>query len=201
MPGIVDEIRKSLREASEQGEGGSGMPDALLWIPSDGQRQVRFLTEFTSEEIVKVTMHDKFKLFYPQPCLRYYGEPCLFHVKGVRTKTHYHFTVWDYESASKKIFAYKAIPGGAIEDLIEYHDTYDTIKDRDFILKKIGTGPKTRVRARPATPTPTPYEGRLNKPYSEAKIIEILRPLVRVKTLPAGLSAEADEESGESEDE
>lgn len=194
---IVDEIRRALLGAAQSGDG-EGMPEQLLWVPRDGVRIVRFLTEFSKDEIIKVTMHDKFRSFYPQPCLKHYGEPCPFcGAKGVRTTTQYVFTVFDYDSGSKKIVVFKASPGAALEDLMNHYDVYGTIKDRDFNLKKLGVGPRTRVRASPATPTPTPYTGTLSKPFSEVKVLEILKPLIRQRTLPEGVAPGSDDEEEE----
>jgi hypothetical protein len=185
---IVETIRKALTE----GGTGSSMPQEILFVKSDAPVRVRLLSEFN--EPVAIIMHDKFKFMFPQPCLKYYNEPCPFHgVSGYKTVTWYAWTVWDYDNQEKKIGLWKATLASPIEQLLDLFDANGTIKDRDVTMVKVGTGPKTRVKVK-AQP-PTPFEGKLSKPYSEEKVMEIVKGLITVRTIdqPAAEPTETEE--------
>jgi hypothetical protein len=174
-PGITETIRKSLSEGSS----GGGMPDELLLVQRDGAKMVRFLAEF--DKAVPVIMHDKWEILRPQPCLKYYDEPCPVHVEAFRSVTWYVWTVWDYESQSKRVAMWKPTLASPVEDLLDLFDTNGTIMDRDIELRRMGTGTKSRWKIR--AQAPTPFEGKLSKPFSEEKTIEILKGLVTKRTL------------------
>lgn len=187
---LTETIRKALTESSA----GGSMPQEILLVPKDNAKRLRLLSEF--DEAVSIIMHDKFQVLFPQPCLKYYGEPCPFHnVEGIRTVTWYAWTVYDYENEAKRIGLWKATLASPIEQLLDLFDANGTIKDRDVEMKKIGSGPKTRVKVKPLPVSP--YSGKLNEPFKEAKIMEIVKGLITKRTLDepaADKPAEPEEE-------
>lgn len=186
VPSITETIRKSLVE----GNSGSGMPDELLLVQKDGSKLVRFLSEF--DKAIPIIMHDKWEVLRPQPCLKYYSEPCPFHIEGFRTVTWYAWTLWDYESKAKRIGLWKATTASPVEDLLELHDSNGTITDRDIELRRVGSGTKSRwrIRVRP----PAPFEGTLSKPFAEDKVVEILKGMVQKREIEGAVAKPAAEE-------
>lgn len=168
------------------------MPQEILLIGKDTPKRLRMLSEF--DEAFSIIMHDKFQVLFPQPCLKYYSEPCPFHnVEGIRTVTWYVWTVYDYENASKRIGLWKATLASPIEQLLDLYDANGTIKDRDIEMRKIGQGPKTRVKVK-VLPVSV-FEGKYHEPYKEDKIMEIVKGLITKKTIDvpaAGTTAEAE---------
>ena len=174
---IVESIRKALHEG---GQGGGNTLQEILLVPKDGKKLIRFLTEF--DKALPIIMHDQFKVMYPQPCLRYYEEPCPFHGEsGFRETTQYAFTVWDYESQSKRVAMWKATAAGPMEDLLYQFDKNSTITDRDWEIKRSGTGTKGTTRAR--SMDPAPFEGKLSQPFPEERVMEIVKGLIAARTL------------------
>ena len=176
---FVELIRKALNDAASGG--GGGLPDELLFVPKDGKKLGRFLSEF--DKPTAVIMHDKWQALMPQPCLKQYGEPCQFHGSDFRTTTWYAWTVWDYEAKAKRVGVWKASLQSPVERLLDIFDMNGTIKDRDIELSRVGQGTKSRYKARPTTPGPTPFEGPVDMPYSDEKVLEILKGMVSKLTL------------------
>lgn len=175
---IVETIKKALLDAPQ---GAAGIPEELLFIPKDGTKVVRFLSEF--DEAVPIIMHDKFGSMFPQPCLKYFKKPCQFHGGEFKTTTQYGWTVLDYESGAKKLALWKATLASPIERLLEIYESNGTVKDRDIKLQKMGSGPKTRVKAMEVQKEPTDYEtsagkNKPNKPFSQEKVFEIVQKMV-----------------------
>lgn len=186
---LVETIRKALTE----GGNGGGIPAGILFIPSDGLKRLRLLSEF--DQGIAIIMHDRFKVMFPQPCLKYYGEDCPFHGSDFKTKTWYAWTVYDYENGEKKIGLWKTTLNSPVEQLMDLYDSNGTIMDRDVEMRKVGTGPKTRVKVK-ALP-PAPFEGKLSKPIPEEKVMEIVKGLITKRTLDADETAPATEPAEE----
>lgn len=176
VPSITETIRKALID----GTSGGGMPEELFMVPKDGMKVVRFLTNNT-DKAIPIIMHDKWEVLRPQPCLKYYNEPCPFHVEGFRQVTWYAFTIWDYESQAKRVAMWKPTLASPLEALIDLQDSNNTLDDRDIELRRVGTGTKSRwkVKALPASP----FEGKLSKPFPEDKVLEIVKGMVAKRSL------------------
>ena len=172
---VVEKIRKAIREGNQKG--GGGIPDEILFVPKDNQKVVRFLSEF--DEPVIIRCHDKFKYMYPQPCFKYYGKKCPFDGHDdFRTDDFYFWTVYDYESESKKILM--ARPGGQspVEDLLEQFELNGTLKDRDYKILRVPAPKGTKYKVRPVQGKPSKYQGSKNNPYSEDKVFAIAKGLI-----------------------
>lgn len=176
---FVESVRKALNDAANSG---SGLPEELLFVPKDGKKVVRFLNEFDPPGAT-ILMHDKWQVLMPQPCLKQYNETCPFHGSDVRLRTQYAWTVWDYEAKSKKIGLWPATLQSPVERLLDIYDMFNTIRDRDVELSRVGTGTKARWKARPMTPTATPFEGPMDQPYSEEAIMNIVKGMITKRTL------------------
>lgn len=192
---VVDQIRKALAEGGEKGEGGGGMPAELFFVAKDGVKAVRFLTEFNASTAIQ--MHDWFKHMYPQPCFKYYGKVCPFcksSNSNIKTNTWYAWTVYDYESQTKRLAMFKATLASPLEDLLEIYDSHDqTILDRDITIKRSSSGEgKTHYRAR--AKNASEFAGKFKKPFTEEKIFQILQGTIRVVAVPSEDAAPAEEE-------
>jgi hypothetical protein len=178
---IVEHIRQKMKE----GGGSSNMPPELFFVPKDGKKRIRFLSEFN--EAIEVVMHGKYGVMMPQPCLEYYGMECPFHGRKWNTTTQYAWTVYDYESKQKKVFMSTLTQYSAMDDLMaiwdESKDKFGnkTIKDRDIVIRRSG-GDKAAYRARDKGPSE--FDGEFSKPFSEKKVRAILQGLIAFKTEP-----------------
>lgn len=189
---VVERIRKKLLEDSEKG--GGSMPDEMMFIPEDGEKEVRFLTEF--DEPVPVMMHDAFGKMFPQPCLQYYEKKCPLHVKPIRTSEQYAFTVYDYEMEQKKIYLIKATRNSILEWLLDQFDENGTITDRDIKIIRKGKGKKTHYVAKEMQHKPTKFEGKSKVAFTQDHIFKVLEEMVNVKKL-SDLNGRDDEDEPE----
>lgn len=193
---VVDQIRKALAEGGEKAEGGGGgMPSELFFVAKDGVKVVRFLTEFNAATAIK--MHDWFGHFYPQPCFKYYNKVCPFckaSNSNIKTNTWYAWTVYDYESQSKRLAMFKTTLASPLEDLVEIYDANEqTILDRDITIKRSSSGEgKTHYRAR--AKNPSEFTGKFKKPFTEEKIFQILQGTIKIVAVPAEEAAPSEEE-------
>lgn len=166
---VVDSIRQALKEKG----GGGNMPEELFFVPKDGKKIIRFLSEF--DEAIEVIMHDKYGAFMPQPCLKYYDKECPFHGRGFRTKTNYAWTVYDYESKQKRILISPPTQNSALEDLVAIWEEFGTLRDRDVRIRRSG-GDKSTYRARDLAKAK--FEGDYSKPFTKGKVLAILEGLI-----------------------
>lgn len=186
---IVDSIRKSLNESSQQG----GATEEFI-LAKDSEKLVRFFTEFT--DAIGIVMHDKFENLYPQPCLKYYDKPCPFcNAPGFRTTTQYAFTLWDYERQEKRLGLWKATTASPLEDILDAFDDNDTILDRDFKLKRQGQGTKGRWKAKPQAQEP--FKGAVIQPFTKEKVFEILKGKIQRETVEKDEAVAAPEKKEE----
>lgn len=196
---VVDEIRASIKNPQSAG---GGMPARQAFIPKDKLRRFRWLSDY--DEVVKVKMHDKWKVIFPQPCLTYYGKKCPFCKADFKTYTAYVWSVWGYDDEEKgnegrkRILISKAAPNSIAEGLLEYFDENGTIKDRDYTVERLGERQLTRYRVRPATKNPEdfdPPEGAKIKPFSKDKVFEILSERL-IETVPGRADEDDDVNNG-----
>jgi hypothetical protein len=191
---VVDEIRRELREGAKNG-GGSGLPEKLFFVPKDGVKTVRFLSDFN--DAVKFIMHDMWGSgagnkggMMPQPCLKYYGKKCPFcdgEYKGRRFTSlpWYAWTVYDYEAEAKRVMVWRASQYHPLEYLIDIYEANGTLTDRDIKIERLPIPGRrgTRYKAKPVQKEETEFEGRQSKPFSRDAIFEILRDLIRYETI------------------
>lgn len=173
---VIEQIRKALREGSA---GKSGMPEELMFIPVDGKKVVRFLSEF--DKPVQVVMHDKWGELMPQPCFEYYGDEfgdCPYHGGNFRTSTQYAYTVYDYEADTRRIFLQAATQASALDDLLIIWDDLETLTDRDMLITRVKAQKGSRYKAREHQRHATAFEGKENKPFPEEKIYTVLKGLI-----------------------
>lgn len=184
---VLDDIRKALRAGAGGAASGRGMPDEMLWVPVDGVKLLRFLSDMEEKEDapgpLPVIMHDKFKEFMPQPCFKYYGKKCPFCDLGgkYRTSTFYAFTVYDYESERKRLAVWRPSGNSPVEDLVEIYEKNGTLRDRDIKIIRVPSGDKSKYKAREAQGQPTEYKVKNKRnPFSEEKAFAILRGTITV---------------------
>lgn len=190
---VIESIRKALRAGNKSG-GGGGMPDELFFVPKDGVKVVRFLSDLNSP--INVVMHNKWNEFMPQPCLRYYGKKCPFHNGGgYKAVTQYCYTIWDYESKSKRVASFPPTSNSPMEDLMEIWNDNGNITDRDVkIIRVVGSDGKSHYKAREVQHESTEFEGSKRNPFSEEKVLQILKGLIRVVKPLAKEDADEDDD-------
>jgi hypothetical protein len=196
--GVLDAIRKALKGGGK-GQNGHTMPEELLFVPVDGVKVVRFLSDLNDEEALPLQMHDKFKEFMPQPCFKYYGKKCPFDGLGgkYRESTFYGFTVYDYENERKRLFLVRPSGLSAMDDLVEIYEKNGTLKDRDIKIIRVSTGDnKSKYKAREVQGQPTEYTVKNKRnPFSTEKVYAIVRGMITV-VKPKAIDPDLEDDDG-----
>lgn len=211
--GMLDRIRDGINNPTS---GGGGMPAKQSFIPSGKSKRFRFFTEWDEDQIIEITMHGKFQVIFPQPCLKYYGKKCPFcklPKDKMRTYSSFVFTVWEYQDAEegtegrKRILLTESRPNQIAEGLMEVFDENGTITDRDLIITRKGERNTTRYKVKAVKGGSSKFEAEDKegkavkaKPYDKDKVFAILSERL-VESAKAKESDDEDEDSDEDDDE
>lgn len=198
---VVEEIRQGIKNPSTSG---GGMPSKQTFIPKEGTKRFRWLTDYG--DCIKVKMHAKWKIIFPQPCLTYYGKKCPFCKGDFRTFTSYVWTVWEYGDLKeggegrRRILLSEARPKQIAEDLLEHYDENGTIKDRDYTVQRLGERQDTRYKVRPVKGGPSKFRPEPSDtktaPFSKDKVFAILSE----RLVESAKARESDEDAGDDKD-
>ena len=128
--GLLDKIKHDAqRSGSNKGK--------FIYFREGEKKRIRFLTDM--EDGFEVIFHDSFEAGINVPCRETFGKSCQYcDEEGLRTRSQYAWSVWDYEAKEVKIFMFpmnNCSPLGAIAAMYE---TYGTLLDRDFVITVTG---------------------------------------------------------------
>lgn len=128
--GLLDKIKQDAQK-SGQNKG------KFIFFKEGEKKRIRFLSDM--EDGIEVVFHDNFEAGVNVPCQEIYGKNCNYcEEDGLRTRSQYAWSVWDYEAKEVKILMYpmnNCSPLGAIAAMYE---NYGTLLDRDFIISVTG---------------------------------------------------------------
>lgn len=128
--GLLDKI-KSDAQKSGQNKG------KFIFFKEGEKRRIRFLSDM--EDGLEIVFHDSFEAGINVPCQEIFGKRCIYcEEEGLRTRSQYAWSVYDYESKEVKILMYpmnNCSPLGAIAAMYE---TYGTLLDRDYVISVSG---------------------------------------------------------------
>lgn len=114
----------------------------LLYFKEDTKSRVRFLTDM--EEGLEIPFHDSFQLGVNVPCQEIFGRDCEYcENDDLRTRNMYAWSVYDYESKEVKILFFAVNNCSPVPALASLYESYGTLTDRDYEIKRIGKGQNT----------------------------------------------------------
>lgn len=177
--GLIDDIKNQARKAgSNKGK--------IVYFKPGVKNRVRFLHEM--DEGMKVLFHDSFEAGVNVPCQELYDRDCEHHDDDtMRHADNYIWSVWDYESKEVKLLMGKVNNFSPIPSLVGFYDTYGSIKDRDYVITKNGSGTNQTWSIVPMDKVK--FKNDKAKPFSERKVMEILD-----KAFPSDSDEDEDEE-------
>ena len=134
----------------------------ILYFGKDSSHRVRFLQELDSGEMFK--FHNDYNAHIYELCKDpENGEDCDLCKDSIATQDTFVWSVWDYDSSSVRLLHMKATGISPVPTLIEMYEEFGTIMDRDYKIKKVGSGmggsftvvalnkEKFRTKAKPMT--------------------------------------------------
>lgn len=164
MGKMISKMRKKIAKSG-------GALGKLFYVKADTKKRLRFLTPM--EEPVELLFHDKFDDGINTPCLEHYGMECPYcDDEDFRHRTLYGWAVYDYEDSDVRIVLWAANNFSPISQAIDYFEEFGSIRDRDYILKRNGSGLDTSYTLMPKSPKK--FRGKNVDIPDEDEIINII---------------------------
>lgn len=111
----------------------------FLFFRPDSKVRVRFLTDM--EDGMEIKFHDSYALGINVPCQEIYGRRCPYcDNEDLRTRNMYAWSVYDYDSKEVRIIMAAVNNCSPVPALASCYETYGTLTDRDYEIKKQGKG-------------------------------------------------------------
>lgn len=130
--GLVDKIKNDVKK-SGQNKG------KFIYFREGTKSRVRFLTDM--DDGMEVLFHDSFEAGINVPCQEIFGRDCPYcDEEGLRTRSQYIWSVYDYESKEVKLFMFPVNNCSPIPSLMAMYENYGTITDRDYVISVSGKG-------------------------------------------------------------
>lgn len=144
----------------------------IFYLPGDTKKRIRFLQEFDTAFLFK--FHSHWNRGINALCLEELGqEDCPYcDDDEVMVVEQYAWTIFDYDSNSRKILLWKVNGASPIPSFIENFEEYGTLLDRDFTIKKVGKLRSSTITV--LAGDKTPFRNKKAKPYTKKQILEIL---------------------------
>lgn len=130
--GLLDKMKQ---EAAKSG----ASKGKFMYFKPDEKKRVRFLQEL--DDGFEIPFHDNYEKGVNVPCQEIFGKDCPYcEDEDLRTRSMFAFSVYDYDAKEVKILMQAVNQCSAIPALVNMAETYGTIVDRDYVLKKTGKG-------------------------------------------------------------
>lgn len=158
----------------------------FLFFKEDSKVRVRFLTDM--EDGLEVPFHDSFQLGVNVPCQETFGRDCEYcENEDLRTRNMYVWSVYDYESKEVKLLMAAVNNCSPVPALASLYESYGTLTDRDYEIKRIGKGQNTTYSVIPLEKMK--FRNTKVKPMSEQAMLKCID-----KAYPADNSEDLEEE-------
>ena len=175
LANIKNEIKKS---GTSKGK--------FLFFKEDSKVRVRFLTDM--EDGLELAFHDSFQLGINVPCQEVFGRECEYcENEDLRTRNMYVWSVYDYESKEVKLLMAAVNNCSPVPALASLYESYGTLCDRDYEIKRIGKGQNTTYSVIPLEKMK--FRNTKVKPMSEQAMLKCID-----KAYPADNSEDFEDE-------
>jgi len=162
--GLVDDIKnEAKRSGTNKGK--------FLYFKPGVKLRVRFLDDM--DDGMKVLFHDGFNAGVNEPCQEIFGRECKHHSdEDLAHRDQYLWSIWDHETKEVKILMGRVNNCSPIPQLVGFYEAYGTLKDRDYVITKNGSGPTTSFTVVPQDKSK--FRNEKAKPFSEKKKLDLL---------------------------
>lgn len=186
MSGLIGKMKDDVkRSGANKGK--------ILYVRDGAKVRVRFLQEL--DDGLEVVMHDSFDKGINVICQEQLGKHCDYcEMDGLRTRSNYVWSVWDYDSNEVKLMMYAVNNCSPIPALLALNETYGTITDRDYVISVHGKQQNKQFSVVPLDKVK--FRNEKAKPMTEKAIWNILS-----KAFPSDDTNEDDDEEEDYEEE
>lgn len=158
----------------------------FMFFKEDSKARVRFLTDM--EDGLEIKFHDSFALGVNVPCQEEFGRECEYcENEDLRTRNMYVWSVYDYESKEVKLLMAAVNNCSPVPALASLYESYGTLCDRDYEIKRIGKGQNTTYSVIPLEKMK--FRNTKVKPMSEQAMLKCID-----KAYPADNSEDFEDE-------
>ena len=128
--GLLDKIKQ---DAAKSGQNKS----KFFYVRENEKKRIRFLQDM--EDGFEVVFHDNYEAGINVPCRENFGKTCPYcDEEGLRTRTLYAWSVWDYEAKEVKVFMFAMNNCSPLGSIAAMYENYGTLLDRDYVIQKTG---------------------------------------------------------------
>lgn len=162
--GLLDKIKAdAAKSGSNKGK--------FIFFKEGEKKRIRFLTDL--EDGMEVVFHDSFEAGINVPCQEIFGRSCIYcDEDGLRTRTQYVWSVWDYDAAEVKLFMFPVNNCSPVPPISAMYETYGTLTDRDYVISVSG---KQQNKSYTVVPMDkATFKNGKAKPISRQKFLDIL---------------------------
>lgn len=161
----------------------------ILYFGKDAKKRVRFLQELDQGTCLQ--FHNDWNAGIFELCKDQEDhENCKLCEDGIGLQENFIFSVWDYDSNAVRLMQFKASGVSPIPAFIEMYEEFGTIMDRDYTIKKVGSGTGGSFVVTPLDKER--FKNKSAKPFTRDQIIEIMEK---------AWVSKSDEGAGDDEDE
>lgn len=186
MPGLIGKMKDDVKKSGAN-------KGKILYVRDGSKVRVRFLQEL--DDGLEVIMHDSFEKGINVICQEQLGKSCDYcEMDGLRTRSNYVWSVWDYDSNEVKLMMYAVNNCSPIPALLALNETYGTITDRDYVISVHGKQQNKQFSVVPLDKVK--FRNEKAKPMTEKAIWNVLS-----KAFPIDDAGDEDDEEEDYEEE
>ena len=162
--GLLNKIKEDVKKAGAN-------KGKFIYFREGTKTRLRFLTDL--DDGLDVIFHDSFADSINLPCQEVFGRECNYcEQEGLRTRSQYIWSVWDYEAAEVKLLMAPVNQNSPVPNLVAMYESYGTLTDRDYIISVSGKGTSKTHTVIPQDKNK--FRNEKAKPYSEKAILKML---------------------------
>lgn len=162
--GLLDRIKNESKKAGQS-------KGKFIYFREGEKKRIRFLDDF--EDGMEITFHDSFEKGINVPCQEMYGKSCEYcEMEGIRTRSLFAWSVYDYEAKEVKILMQAVNNCTAIPAIMALYENYGTLLDRDLVVTKTGKQQNTTFAVIPQDKNS--FKNKAAKALSEEAVMKYL---------------------------
>lgn len=162
--GLLDSIKADAKKTG-------GNKGKFIYFREGQKQRIRFLNDM--EDGLQVTFHDSYERGINVPCQELFGRTCPYcEDEGIRTRTQYIWSVWNYESKEVQLFMFPVNNCSPIPAIVAMYESYGTLMDRDYVISVTGKQQNKSFSVVPQDKVK--FRNVKAKPYSKSAILKML---------------------------
>jgi hypothetical protein len=162
--GLIDSIKSDVKKTGNN-------KGKFIYFREGTKVRIRFLQDM--DDGMQITFHDSFDRGINVPCQEHFGKDCPYcEEEGLRTRSQYVWSVWDYESKEVKLFMFPVNNCTPIPAIVSMYESYGTLTDRDYVIGVTGKQQNKTFSVVPMDKEK--FRNTKAKPYSESAVLKML---------------------------